>query len=89
MAAPVKHTRQDRDGGGLTSQRKRAQPKVTETWFARMRNAEQLMTVHIEEFTQLTVVLRLEPDSNVQYSGKLGRYLRRDIKFVERVEGDE
>lgn len=68
-----------------TLRAKRPQPKVSETWFAKMRNANQLVTVHIEEFTALTVVLRLEPDSNVQYNGKLGRYLRREVRFVERV----
>lgn len=72
-----------------TKRSPQTKPKVTETWFARMRNAEQLVTVHIEEFTLLTVVLRLEPDSNVQYAGKLGRYLRRDVRFIERVEGEK
>jgi hypothetical protein len=64
---------------------RRQEPAEGETWFARLRNAEQLVTVHIEEFTQCTVVLRLVPDSNVSYEGRLGRYLRRDVKFVERV----
>lgn len=58
---------------------------VGETWFIRMPNAIALLTVIIDELTEQTVVLRAEKDSNVSYAGHLGRFVRREIQFIERV----
>ena len=64
---------------------KRIPLAVGETWFIRLPNALTLLTVIIDELTEHTVVLRAEKDSNVSYAGHLGRFIRREIKFVERV----
>ncbi len=60
-------------------------PAVGEVWFVKLPKAEQLACVLIDELTPMTVVLRLERDSNVSYSGPLGRYVRHEVRFVERV----
>lgn len=65
--------------------KKRPSPAVGEVWFVKLPKAEQLAAVAVEELTQFTVVLRLEKDTNVSYSGLLGRYVRREIKFVEKI----
>jgi hypothetical protein len=66
---------------------RRPKPAVGETWFARLPRAvgAQLVAVTIDEFTPATVVLILREDGQVGYEGHLGRYIRREVKFVERV----
>lgn len=56
-----------------------------ETWFVRLPKAPTLAAVVIDELTELTVVLRLERDGIVGYGGHLGRYIRAEVEFVERV----
>jgi hypothetical protein len=67
------------------TRRRRPAPALGDIWFAKLPNSEQLATVRIDELTEFTVVLFLESDSNVSYRGVLGRYVRREINFVERV----
>lgn len=56
-----------------------------ETWFVRLPKGTSLLTVIIDELTELTVVLRVEKDGIVGYGGHLGRYIRAEVEFVERV----
>lgn len=64
-------------------------PAVGETWYVKLPKSVQCATVTVDELTERTVVLSLVKDANVSYAGSLGRYVRREIKFVERVAGDQ
>lgn len=67
---------------------KRLKPQplaVGELWFVRLPQATQLACVLIDAMTEKTIVLILEPDSGQNYDGRIGRYERSEIKFVERI----
>lgn len=58
---------------------------VGEVWFVVLPGDVTVSCVHVEERTRKTVVLRQEPDLDGGRDGTAARYVRRDVRFVERI----
>lgn len=58
---------------------------VGEAWFVKLPGAMQCACVEVDELTARTVVLRLTDELGTMHHGRVGRYERRDVRFVERV----
>lgn len=58
---------------------------VGEAWFVKLPGAIQCACVEVDEITERTVVLRMTDELGSTHHGRVGRYERRDVRFVERV----
>jgi hypothetical protein len=67
---------------------RRRAPRVGQVWHVQKTKGNPLLTVHVDELTRKTVMLRVLPDGSVQPRPGMDvlRWLRADFTFVERVK---
>jgi hypothetical protein len=58
---------------------------VGEQWFVKLPGADKVAAVRVDELTERTVAFDLVADTGNTYTGPCGRYVRREVKFIERI----